>query len=162
MSTQKKPDMHSDLTDSERDKARMQPEETTMDMPDAEEIPGQEHIHVPRMREFQDTTISSDDEEGKNVFAEEEELDDQDTDVTPEEIELLSRTDISMSGIDDEDRRKLMLDKTDFDGELLNEKDNISGEDLDVPGADEDDADEEIGEEDEENNSYSLGGDRKD
>jgi hypothetical protein len=106
----------------------MQPEETTMDMPDAEEIPGQEHIHVPRMREFQDTTISSDDEEGKNVFAEEEELDDQDTDFTPEEIELLSRTDISMSGIDDEDRRKLMLDKTDFDGELLNEKDNISGE----------------------------------
>ncbi len=159
MSTQKKPNMHSDLTDSDRDKERMQPEETTIDMPDAEEIPGQEHIHVPRMREFQDTTISSDDEEGKNIFAEEEELDDEESDVTPEEIELLSRTDISMSGIDDEDRRKLMLDKTDFDGELLNEKDNISGEDLDVPGADLDDADEEIGEEDEENNSYSIGGD---
>ena len=32
-------------------------------------------------------------------------------------------------------------------------------EDLDIPGAELDDADEEIGEEDEENNYYSLGGD---
>lgn len=36
------------------------------------------------------------------------------------------------------------------------------GEDLDVPGAELDDADEEIGEEDEENNYYSLGGDDHD
>ena len=35
-------------------------------------------------------------------------------------------------------------------------------EDLDVPGAELDDADEEIGEEDEENNYYSLGGDDHD
>ncbi|WP_143308695.1 hypothetical protein [Chitinophaga vietnamensis] len=35
-----------------------------------------------------------------------------------------------------------------------------TGEDLDVPGADLDDAEEAIGEEDEENNLYSLGGDR--
>ena len=35
----------------------------------------------------------------------------------------------------------------------------IPGEDLDVPGAELDDADENIGEEDEENNYYSLGGD---
>jgi hypothetical protein len=34
-----------------------------------------------------------------------------------------------------------------------------TGEDLDVPGAELDDANEEIGEEDEENNYYSLGGD---
>ena len=33
---------------------------------------------------------------------------------------------------------------------------------LDVPGAELDDADEKIGEEDEENNYYSLGGDRHD
>jgi hypothetical protein len=37
-----------------------------------------------------------------------------------------------------------------------------TGEDLDVPGAELDDADEEIGEEDEENNYYSLGGDDHD
>jgi len=38
-------------------------------------------------------------------------------------------------------------------------KSNLAGEDLDIPGADLDDADEVIGEEDEENNYYSLGGD---
>ena len=37
--------------------------------------------------------------------------------------------------------------------------DNDLSENLDVPGADLDDADEEIGEEDEENNYYSIGGD---
>lgn len=37
--------------------------------------------------------------------------------------------------------------------------DDKDGDDLDVPGAAADDADEEIGSEDEENNYYSLGGD---
>lgn len=36
------------------------------------------------------------------------------------------------------------------------------GDDLDVPGAELDDADEGVGEEDEENNYYSLGGDNHD
>jgi hypothetical protein len=36
------------------------------------------------------------------------------------------------------------------------------GDDLDIPGAELDDADEAIGEEDEENNYYSLGGDDHD
>ncbi len=49
---------------------------------------------------------------------------------------------------------------------ILGEKDGdfgrteeYTGEELDVPGSEQDDADEEIGEEDEENNYYSLGGD---
>lgn len=37
---------------------------------------------------------------------------------------------------------------------------DFAGEDLDVPGAELDDEQEEIGAEDEENNIYSLGGDR--
>ena len=44
----------------------------------------------------------------------------------------------------------------------LNEKDfreDVSGGDLDVPGAELDDNQEDIGSEDEENNHYSLGGD---
>ena len=41
----------------------------------------------------------------------------------------------------------------------LKAKEN-QGNDLDIPGSELDDADEEIGEEDEENNYYSLGGDR--
>jgi hypothetical protein len=149
-----------DIHDNERDIARMQPEETTIDLPDVEDIPGQEHIHVPKMKEFHDTTISSDDEEGKGLF--DDDSLDPDTDVSPEEIEVLSRTDESMSSIDDEDRRKLILDNKDLDGDPLNEKSEMSGNDLDVPGSEEDDGNEELGEEDEENNSYSLGGDRKD
>ena len=50
------------------------------------------------------------------------------------------------------------LDNTDKDGDVLNEMsvaDDVSGEELDVPGAENDDEDEIIGEEDEENNSYS-------
>ncbi len=46
--------------------------------------------------------------------------------------------------------------------DVWNEKsfeDDVSGDDLDVPGAELDDADEDIGNEDEENNYYSLGGD---
>jgi hypothetical protein len=52
---------------------------------------------------------------------------------------------------------------TDGDGNLedLKEKEPMDtyGNDLDVPGAELDDNDEAIGEEDEENNYYSLGGD---
>ena len=49
--------------------------------------------------------------------------------------------------------------------DAMNEKafeDDLSGEDLDIPGAELDDSNEEIGEEDEENNYYSLGGDNHD
>ena len=41
----------------------------------------------------------------------------------------------------------------------LDKKHKLSGKDLDVPGSDLDDAQEAIGNEDEENNYYSLGGD---
>lgn len=60
-------------------------------------------------------------------------------------------------------------DVTDEDLILLGEKDAdfgrrdelaVTGDDLDVPGSEDDDANEDIGEEDEENNYYSLGGDR--
>ena len=152
--------MLSDITDSERDIKRMQSEVITIDMPDVEDIPGQEHIHVPNMKAFHDTTISSDDEEGKGLF--EGNMLNSDSDVTEEEKVMLNRTGESITSIGDEDRRNLMLDTRDLDGDLLNERDDASGKDLDVPGSSDDDMNEEIGEEDEENNSYSLGGDRKD
>ena len=50
------------------------------------------------------------------------------------------------------------LDNVDEDGDVLNEieiADDNSGEDLDIPGAEHDDENEGIGEEDEENNVYS-------
>jgi len=55
------------------------------------------------------------------------------------------------------------LDTTDEDGTPLNERiDNTltPGANLDVPGSEDDDLNESIGEEDEENNYYSLGGDK--
>ncbi|NCI46162.1 hypothetical protein [Sediminibacterium soli] len=154
------PQATTDIRDNKRDQERLQPEETTLDLPEVKDIPGQEHIRVPRMKEFQDTTIASDDEEGKRVFEDAEP--DEATDVSEEERELLQRSADSMSTEDDEDRRKLLLDNTDSDGDPLNERVEASGNDLDIPGAEDDDANESLGEEDEENNGYSLGGDRKD
>ncbi len=195
----------SDLPDSERDKKELQPDEAILDLPDVKDIPGQEFVHVPDLREMADTTISSNDEEGIGLFdddadnsserltkgeelneddlitgddeALDAELDDEEDDeafddndievtdddvsddstVTDEEKKMLEHTE----DVDSEDNENLYsaeLDDTDFDGDKLNENDDdVSGDDLDVPGADDDDADEEIGEEDEENNEYSLG-----
>src|ERR1700750_2149099 len=131
--------MHNDIEDSGRDKKRLEPDEAIIDIPDAEEIPGQEHIHVPPLGELADTTISSDDEEGKGLFK--DDIINDDFTVTEEEKDLLARTENSLSEEDDEDRRKAQLDDSDLDGDLLNENDDISGRDLDVPGAEEDDAD---------------------
>jgi len=198
-----------DLPDSERDKKELQQDKTTIDLPDVKDIPGQENIHVPDLREMADTTISSADEEGAGIFGDDEdntserlpvgeeldeddlvldaddtleaeldeeendndteddELDitddsvDEDSNVTEEEKEALERTE-QMDTPDNEELYRSELDDTDFDGEKLNENEYFSGKDLDVPGTEDDDENEEIGEEDEENNEYSLGGDNHD
>ena len=164
-----------DLPDNEHDEARMQPEEVILDLPDVSEIPGQEHIHVPRMKEMQDVTIASDDEEGVGIFGddddEEEDIDEpleltgSDADVSRMEQGLLARS-AEASGLDEDDEimERSGLDQTDEDGEPLNEggfATDASGSDIDTSGIDEDDDLENIGEEDEENNIYSLGGDNK-
>jgi hypothetical protein len=56
-------------------------------------------------------------------------------------------------------KKQLSDSKEDAQSEKGQTGDILTGEDLDVPGAELDDSDEEIGEEDEENNYYSLGGD---
>ncbi|HEX7844783.1 MAG TPA: hypothetical protein VF476_03220, partial [Chitinophagaceae bacterium] len=143
--------------------AYLKPESTEMDLPDVKDIPGQEFIRPPDPKAFADTTISSADEEGKNVEGlmdrDEADLNDE-TNVSREERELLEQSVDSMSSEDDIARRQATLDNTDDDNEPLNQNVDASGHDLDVPGAEADDENEEIGEEDEENNSYSLGGDR--
>ncbi len=78
-----------------------------------------------------------------------------DTDISAEERAMLEA-----AGEDDEERglHRAELDDRDDDGELLNEASSAtdkSGRDLDIPGSDDDDDMEDIGEEDEENNSYS-------
>src|ERR1044072_3351118 len=64
-----------DLPDSEKDIAKLQQDKATIDLPDVKDIPGQENVHVPDLREMADTTIASDDEEGIGVFNDESDED---------------------------------------------------------------------------------------
>ena len=93
---------------------------------------------------------------------EEKEIANDEADVSPEEKKLLEESATSMGSEDDETLAGAALDNTDDDGDPLNEQSDLSGGDLDVPGAENDDAEEETGGEDEENNSYSLGADKDD
>ncbi|CAN5212859.1 hypothetical protein BH09BAC2_BH09BAC2_09520 [soil metagenome] len=142
-----------DLHDSETDKEQMKPERTTIDLPDVNDIPGQENIRPAPMGEMADITASSADEEGEGLWPEDNP--DNDSDISPEERQLLD--DAGTAIPDDENLRRAALDDTDEDGEPLNEGGNdFTGRNLDVPGTEADDADEDIGDEDEENNPYSL------
>ncbi len=152
---------NTDLPDSLRDQEKLKNEETTIDLPDVKDIPGQEHVHPPNPGEYADTTISSADEEGENVWTDEEITEDS-SNVSGIEKELLNDSANDMPTKDEQSLRRASLDSRDNEGTPLNEKTSanaISGSDLDVPGADADDMNEDIGEEDEENNPYSLGGD---
>lgn len=161
--------IHTDLPDNEHDAERMKGEIFTIDLPDVRDIPGQEHIHVPRIREMQDVTCASDDEEGVGIFGDDNNEDEliagTEADVSGEEMELLETADKELPGTDEQQLHRASLDDTDDEGDPLNEGgmgSNESGEDLDTSGIDEDDRMENIGEEDEENNMYSLGGDNHD
>ena len=146
-----------DLPESKRDKELLKPDEGTLDLPEVKDIPGQEHVRPLPPGEMADTTISSADEEASKLLdTDEDVLMDKDLNVTSTERDLLQRSSESMATLDDEQLNIAALDSTDDDGEKLNESSDKSGNDLDVPGSEDDDADEEIGEEDEENNSYSI------
>ncbi len=174
-----------DLHDSPQDEEKMRSETIILDLPDVADIPGQENVRVPNMKEMHDTTISSADEEGAGILDDDDEDDTQDTliddeevndddeelvsgneaDVLPEEVTLLQRADEDMPVGDDVRLRRAELDQTDNEGDPLNEgslASDVSGSDLDISGGDSDDPMEAIGEEDEENNYYSLGSDDND
>ena len=151
----------SDLHDSIKDEQELKKDEATIDLPDVKDIPGQEHVHPPNLKEYADETISSADEEGSNVWSSNP-LIEESSDVSDSEKKLLDQSANDMPTADERRLRRAELDSTDNDGDLLNEQASgnaISGSDLDVPGTDADNEDEGIGEEDEENNPYSLGGD---
>jgi hypothetical protein len=143
----------------------LKPEETILDLPDVSDIPGQEHVRVAPLGELADTTISSDDEEGKGLFDDEEDLDEDidsprgsEADVSKNERKALEDDDYMPTG-DEDNLKRASLDNTDFEGEELNEGsfgDQRSGKDLDVPGSGSDNRNEDIGEEDEQNNEYSV------
>jgi hypothetical protein len=163
--------MADDIHDSPEDEAKMQNETVIIDLPDVSDIPGQENIVVPVIGEMADTTISSDDEEGLGLFDDDEGDEDTDlvmgneADVSETEQTMLKRADEDMPDEDDPLLRTAELDNTDNEGDVLNEGSlatDVGGGDLDMSGVDSDDKMEAIGEEDEENNDYSLGSDSND
>jgi hypothetical protein len=87
--------------------------------------------------------------------------DDNDNDslITPAEKAMLDEAmHIDPLSKDEINLKRAELDDVDDDGDFLNEETSAvdnTGEDLDIPGSEDDDADEAIGEEDEENNGYS-------
>jgi hypothetical protein len=149
-------------------------EESYIELPDVKDIPGQENIvsaGIPA--EMSDETIASDDEEGiiegKDIFEEEDDTKivmGTDADITADDLALLGDPDQDMDLNEDELVRKEGLDDTDLDGDPLNEAatdEDSTGDDLDIPDADNSEPDSDaMGQGDEENNYYSLGGDDKD
>jgi hypothetical protein len=129
-----------EIHDSGDDTKHLQREETTLDLPDVEDIPGQEHVKPPVFGEWADTTASSADEEGDEIF--DQESDSENTsNVSRSERELLSRSARQTPGDESEmDVRSASLDRKDNDGEPLNEGDLLTdrfGEDLDLPESEE-------------------------
>jgi len=151
-----------DLPESPRDREELKTEETFIDIPDIKDIPGQEFVHGPSLEALGDTTAASDDEEGTRIF----DLDESEDftpgtagDVSPGQRKALEQTDY-LPTRDEDNLVRARMDNVDFQNEPLDEKgfgEIKTASDLDVPGAENDDRDESIGEEDEENNDYSLG-----
>lgn len=153
-----------DIKDSRRDQEKMQPETVVIDMPEVKDIPGQENITPPRIREMEDITISSADEEGEGLLDDLNSEDEQvpgnavGSGISAGEKKLLQQSAQHPRTEENTDFKRMVLDEKDADGDWLNEKSirqDRSGEDLDIPGAGLDDEDERDGAEDEENNIYS-------
>lgn len=157
-----------DLPDSERDKEELKTEETFIDLPDVKDIPGQEFVNAPPVGSLGDTTISSADEEGVNVFDRTDDEDlrstGNDADVSRNERSTLEQIDY-MPTNDENNLQDARMDNVDFQNEPLNERsfgEERSGRDLDVPGSTDETRTSAMGEGDEENKFYSLGGDDND
>ena len=151
-----------DLPDTPQDREKLKPEETTIDLPDVKDIPGQEFVHAPNIGEMADTTAASDDEEGRGVFDLDESEDftpGNEGDVSREEREALRDT--TYMPTRDEDRlRQARMDNVDFQGEPLNEASfgegqSLSGADLDMDAANDETRTDAMGQGDEENKLYS-------
>lgn len=164
-----------DIQDSKRDQERMQPETVIINMPEVSDIPGQEGVEPLPPGTQPVPTLASDDEEGAGVL---DDLNGSPRDVIETDDENLitdERSNVSRGerkdlydsanvtpGEEDADNlRRATLDNVDDEGVLLEERSfDVTGADLDVPGSELDDDNEARGAEDEENNPYSVGGDR--
>src|SRR5215467_13121280 len=118
-------------------------------MPDVEDIPGQEHIRPPKLREMEDVTVSSADEEGDEIWSDENTLNQaRSANVSKQEKDLLQNAASHSPNEEEEELKTAIPDSTDADGEELNEQisyKDLSAKDLDIPDDFEDDEDEELG-----------------
>lgn len=157
-----------DLPTSPEDNRELESKETTINLPEVKDIPGQEFVHVPPRGEMADTTPSSADEEGTDVFGEagrsvtgndDEDLVQGASNVRPDERQALD--DITYMPTRDEDRlREARMDDRDFQGEKLNEESFGVDQMLDPSGLDTDTAPMEtettsLGQGDEENQEFT-------
>ena len=114
-----------DLPDSKRDSKSLKTEETFIDLPDVKDIPGQEFIHTLPPGSLADTTISSSDEEGTDVFDKEDEADlrrtGNEADVSRNERKTLEQIDY-MPTTDENNLHEAQMDNVDFQNEPLNER----------------------------------------
>jgi hypothetical protein len=152
-----------DLPDSKEDQEKLQPEESFIDLPDVKDIPGQEFVNAPPAGALGDTTISSADEEGINVFDRDDDEDlrqtGNDADVGRNERKALEQIDY-LPTTDENNLQDARMDNVDFQNEPLNERsfgEERSGRDLDVPGNADETRPDSMGQSDEENKYYSLG-----
>ncbi|HXB42663.1 MAG TPA: hypothetical protein VNV85_01330 [Puia sp.] len=127
----------SDLPENENDRLHLQQEHTIIQLPDVEDIPGQEYIKVPLFKEFVDITIASDGDEGVGIFDQER----LESDLSENERSLLHACASQTPGdVDEKDINIISLDKNDNEGDPLNEGNLLTdrfGEDLDLPEAEE-------------------------
>lgn len=159
-----------DLKDSKHDQERLQGDEATIELPDVKDIPGQEFVQVPPLGMLADTTISSADEEGEGLFEDDEEDENDivlgtEADISKQEKNMLEKAENFLPTKDEVRLERASLDSTDFEGEALNERsfgEERSGNDLDIPGTKDETNTDALGQGDEENKHFSLGGDEND
>ncbi|HLY68162.1 MAG TPA: hypothetical protein VKR53_00455 [Puia sp.] len=135
-------------SNNKKDKEDLKKEPKTIYLPDVKDIPGQENIKPPKFKEFADTTASSADEEGDEIWK--DELLDDDDNVSETERNLLRKAADHGGDEENDELRNAIPDTTDADGDELNEKltsMDLSAKDLDIPDDFEDEEDEELGKE---------------
>jgi hypothetical protein len=123
--------LHEDITDSPEDQKKLKPDEATLDLPELKDIPGSRRSGEYANLVPGDTTLSSADEEGDELFENGDDLDSEN--VSPLEKKLLNEsfdpaydTDLPVNSIS--------LDDKDNEGEFLDEKglkQDLFGKDLD-------------------------------
>lgn len=153
-----------DLTDPAKDQEKLKPDTAEVKIPEISDIPGGEKLAAVDAEAA--ASPSSADEEGKGILnhlnkAEDDEdliVTGNETDISEEEAAMLEMTDSFDATPDNKNLAAARLEGRDEDEVELNVDsfgEDLTGRDLDVDSAGQDDLMEEIGEEDEENNLFS-------